>query len=131
MTFGSFSPDSAITSARGFDGVDTAGDGGNDVLRVRVGEGVDGVEAQPVDVEVAHPLLGRLEDPLAHGVGCRVVEVHRHAPRRPVLPGEVRPEGLHRLDSRRAEVVIDDVQDDGEPLGVGGVDQALEPSGPP
>ena len=54
-----------------------AGDRGDDVLGVRVDEGVDRVESQPVHVEVAHPLLGGLEDPLAHRVGLRVVEVDR------------------------------------------------------
>ncbi len=107
-------------------GVDAAGDRRDDVLRVGVDQRVDRVEAQAVDVEVADPALGGLQDPLAHRVGLRVVEVDRLAPRRRVLVGQVRPERLHRLHPGRAEVVVDDVEDHGEALRVGGVDEALE-----
>ena len=50
-----------------------AHDGGHHVLRVAVLDRVHGVEPQAVDVEVAHPLLGALERPLADGVGLLVV----------------------------------------------------------
>ena len=56
----------------------------DEVLGARVEDRVDRVEAQPVDVEVADPALGALEDPLAHRVGVLVVEVDRLAPERPV-----------------------------------------------
>ena len=85
MTFGSFRPDSAITTARGVDRVHAAVDRRDEVLGVGVEDRVDRVEAQAVEVEVADPLLGALEHPLAHGVGVGVVEVHRLAPRRLVL----------------------------------------------
>ena len=91
-------------------------------------DGVDGVEAQPVDPVVAHPELGVLDRPLAHA-GLRVVE--RLAPRRLAeAVGEVRPEGAQRLVPG-ADVVVDDVEHDAEALAVGGVDQPREPSGPP
>jgi hypothetical protein len=44
--------------------------------------------------------------------------------------GEVRPE-LRQVVAGRPEVVVDDVHDDADALGVRGVDEALEPVGPP
>ena len=41
---------------------------GHEVLGVGVHDRVDRVQAQPVEVEVADPLLGALQRPLAHGV---------------------------------------------------------------
>ncbi len=101
-----------------------------DVLRAHVEDGVDRVEPQPVDVEVADPALGALEDPFAHGVGVGVVEVDRLAPEDLVLLGEVGAEGLHRRDARGAQVVVDDVQDDAQTGGMGGVDEPLQPVRP-
>src|SRR5829696_8366153 len=92
-----------------------------------VADGVDGVEPQPVEVEVAQPLLGALERPLAHRVAVRVVVVDRLAPHRLVLVGEVRAEGLDGRRARRADVVVDDVEDHGEALAVRRVDELGEP----
>ena len=47
---------------------DAIGQHAQHVARAVVVDGVDGVEAQPVDVEVAHPADGALEDPLADAV---------------------------------------------------------------
>ena len=97
------------------DRVHAAGDRGDDVLGAGVEDRVDRVEAQPVDAEVAHPALGALAHPLAHRVAVGVVVVDRLAPRRLVLGGEVRAEGLHRLGARGAEMVVDDVEDHRQP----------------
>ena len=59
--------------------------------------------------------LGALEHPLAHRVAVGVVVVDRLAPGRLVALGEVRAEGLERLRARRADVVVDDVEDHAEP----------------
>ena len=116
-------PDSAITKA----GAVRRDDGGHQVLGVGVLDRVHGVEPQAVDVEVAHPLLGRLQRPLADGVRVLVVVVDRLAPRRLVVRGEVGAERLQRLGAGGADVVVDDVEQHREALGVGGVDQALQP----
>ena len=89
-------------------------------------DGVDRVEAQAVDVEVAHPAGRALQHPLADAVGVLAVEVDRLAPRRLVALGEERSEGLERLDAAGADVVVDDVEDDAEARGVGGVDEARQ-----
>ena len=92
---------------------------------------VDGVEPQPVEVEVADPALGALQHPLADAAAVGVVEVDRRAPERLVRAREVGAERLERLDAGGADVVVDDVEQDREALGVGGVDEPLEPLGPP
>ena len=101
--------------------VDPRGELAQDRPRGGVVDRVDGVQAQAVDVEVADPALRALQDPLPHGVAPGVVVVHRRAPERRVLGGEVGAEGLERLAAARADVVVDDVEDDGEPRGVRGV----------
>ena len=98
----------------------------HDVDGAAVDDRVDGVEPQAVEVEVADPALGALEHPLAHAVGAGVVEVDRLAPERLVLVGEVGPERLERLRPGGADVVVDDVEQHGEALGVGGVDEPLQ-----
>ena len=59
ITRGSLSPHSAITSAPGRTACTRRATAGDEVLGVRVDDRVDRVEAQAVDVEVAHPALGR------------------------------------------------------------------------
>ena len=107
-------------------GVHAVGELGHDRHGAGVVDRVDRVQAQPVDVEVAHPALGGLQHPLADGLGVRVVVVDRVAPERRVAVGEVGAEGRERLVARRADVVVDDVEDDAQPAGVGGVDEPLE-----
>ncbi len=99
---------------------------GHDRLGARVVDRVDRVHAQAVDVEVAYPALRRLQHPLADRVGVLVVVVDRIAPERRVAVGEVRAERRQRLVARRADVVVDDVEDHAEAVGVRGVDEALE-----
>ncbi len=64
--------------------------------------------------EVAHPALGALGHPLPHRVALGVVVVDRAAPRRLVLLGEVRTEGVERRSTRGAHVVVDHVEDHGQ-----------------
>ena len=64
------------------------------------------VEAQPVDVVVAHPVLGVLDRPLAYPA-LRVVD--RVAPERLVAVGEVRAERRQRLGAG-TDVVVDHVE---------------------
>ena len=60
-------------------GADPARELGEDVLGRVVLDRVDGVEAKPVDLVVAHPELGVLDRPLAH---ARLAVVERLAPGR-------------------------------------------------
>jgi hypothetical protein len=108
------------------DGVDAGVQRLDNVHGARVEDRVDGVEPQPVEVEVADPALGALEHPLADAAAVGVVEVDRGAPERLVRAREVGAERLERLDSGGADVVVHDVEQDREALVVGGVDEALQ-----
>ena len=99
------------------------------MLGARVEDRVDRVEPQAVDVQVADPALARLQQPLAHRAGVRVVVVDRLAPGRRVAAGEVRAERAQRLLARRADVVGDDVEDHRDAARVRGVDEPLQPVG--
>ncbi len=90
-----------------------------------VGERVDGVKAERVDVELGEPHERVLDDEAAHLVTLRAVEVDGGAPRRVVQRIEVGAE-LGQVVAARAEVVVDDVQADGEAARVARVDEALE-----
>ena len=83
-----------------------------------------GVEPQPVEVEVAEPHQRVVDDEPADRAGVLAVEVD---PVAPVVAarGEVRAES-RQVVAARSEVVVDDVQDDGQAVAVGGVDEALE-----
>ena len=92
------------------------------------------VDAQPVDVVLLQPHQGVVADELAHlgaavvRAGCRprasrapvVVEVDAAAV---VLAPAVEPP---QVEVARAEVVVDDVEDDREPVAVGLADELLE-----
>ena len=102
-------------------------DGGGQLLEQRAGgrvvDGVDGVDAQPVDVEVLDPAGRALEDRAPHRVAAGLGDVDGRAPRGVHDVGEVGPVLVqHAAD--RADVVVDDVEDHAEPGAVGGVDEA-------
>src|SRR2546422_10544428 len=69
--------------------VDGLGELGQEVHRARVVNRVDGVEAEAVDVELAHPCAPILYDMTADSMTPLAVEVHGGAPP-PLVPG---PEG--------------------------------------
>ena len=126
ITRGSLRPDSAITSAPGPRAVDAAGDLRHQVLGARVDDRVDRVQPQAVEVEVAHPPLGALADPLAHGVALLVVDVEARAPRRVVLLVKYGPKASNACGPGRADVVVDDVEDHRQAERVRGVDELLQ-----
>jgi hypothetical protein len=89
-----------------------------------VDQRVHGVEAQPVDVQVAQPHQGVVEDVAAHLVGVRAGEVDRAAPAGLAALGEDREE-LRQVVARGTQVVVDDVLDHREAALVAGVDEPL------
>src|SRR5690606_40295417 len=88
--------------------------------------GVDGVQAQAIDVVVAQPELRVVADEASHFVAACVVVIERLAPRRMVAISEVRTE-LAQVVSARSEVVVDDVQKDRHAAAMAGVDEASKP----
>ena len=89
----------------------------------RVVQGVHGVEAQAVDVEVAQPHQRVVDDVAADLLGVRPVQVHGGAPDR--LAREVGAEPV-QVGPRGAHVVVDDVEHHAETTRVAGVDEPLE-----
>ncbi len=94
-----------------------------------VDDGVHGVEAEAVEVVVAEPHQGVVAEEPADLVAVRAVEVERVAPGGVVAVGEVGGE-LRQEVARRPHVVVHDVEDHAELVGVAGVDQPLQPFGP-
>ena len=84
------------------------------------------VEAQSVQVELADPVARVAENEIARALRVLAVEVQRFAPFGVVARAEVvRAEAL-QVVAVRPEVVVDDVEDHGEPERVRAVDEALE-----
>ncbi len=79
-------------------------------------------------MEVGAPLDRVVDEVPAHRVAARPVEVERRAPRSAVPVGEVRSV-LRKDVALGTQVVVDDVEYDGEAARVGGVDQSPEPVG--
>ncbi len=106
---------------------------GGELFEEMGGRGIDDrmhrVKAQAVDVIVAQPHQGVVDEEAAHGVTVRAVEVHRVAPRGVVAVGEIRPE-LREVVAVRAEVVVDHVQQHRNAPAVTGIDQAFQAFGP-
>ena len=96
-----------------------------DVADAEVVDRLHGVEAKAVDVEVADPRAGVVNEERAHRVAFRTVKIDRVSPRRVVAVGEVRAE-LAEVVSFRAEVIVDNVEDDRQAVAMGGIDQTLE-----
>ena len=96
-----------------------------DVAGTEVEDGVDGIHPQAIEVELLEPHPDVVQHVVAHRVAAVSVVVDRGAPRRLVAVIEVAAE-LAQVVPLRAEVVVDDVQEDGEALGVAGVHELLQ-----
>ncbi len=103
--------------------------GGVEILQERLGRGIDdrvhGIDAQAVDVKLVDPLQRVVDEEPAHVVAVRAVEVERRTPGRRVARGEVRAV-FAQVVSLGAEVVVDDVEKQGETALMTGIDKPLE-----
>ncbi len=105
---------------------DRVGELRQEVRRRGVGDLVDGVEPQRVDVEVLQPAQGAPDQEGAHAVAAGAVHVDRGAPRRAVALGEDRPEAGQHV-ALRAQVVEHAVEAHRQAGRVGGVDEPAQP----
>jgi len=96
------------------------------VQRRPVVDRLDGVESQAVEVIVADPHQGVVDDEAPHFDSSPPVEVEGRAPARLAPLAQVRPE-LGEEVAHRAEVVVNDVEQDRQPRGMARIDQALQP----
>ena len=90
-----------------------------------IGDGVNGIEAKPIDAELGDPVQRILDEEAADLVGMRAVEIQRRTPGGAVPVGEVRAE-LREVVAFGPEMVVNHVQHHGKAVPVAGVDQALE-----
>src|SRR5712692_2215426 len=95
--------------------------------RAVVDDGVDSIQAERVDVKVANPLQRRPDDELADMRTVWAVVVDPIAPRGFVAGAEIGSE-IPQIVSLRTEVVVDDVETDGQPQLVSVVDEPLQRS---
>jgi hypothetical protein len=108
-----------------FERVDLLGQLLEEVPRRGVDERVNGVEPQAVEVVVAEPHRRVVAEEPAHLVAAGVIEVHGVAPRRVVAIREVRPE-LANVVTGRPEVVVDDIENNGQAMRMTRIDQSLQ-----
>jgi len=102
-------------------GVGAFGDLLQHVRIAMVEQSVHGIEAQAVDVVIAHPHQCVLDDVRADSV---FIEIDRVAPGVTAAFAQVLAE-LGQVVARGTEVVVDDVLDDGESGRVGRIDETL------
>ena len=103
------------------EGVTAVGEFGEDVRVTGVGERVDGIETEAVDVVVAHPHQGVVDHVATDLV---LVEVDRGTPCVRLAVTKVRAEH-GQVVAARTEMVVHDVLDHGETERMAGVDEAL------
>ena len=97
-------------------------DGPEDVPPAEVEDGVHGVESEAVEVELLEPHPGVVQRVVAYRVAAVAVVIDRGAPRGLVPVVEITAE-LAQIVPFRPEMVIDDVQEGRQALGMAGVDQ--------
>ncbi len=115
--------DLALTAGAGLHG----GAQGLDDVRARVvADGVDGVQAQAVEVEFLQPVQGVVDEEIAHHLAARRIEVDGRAPRRVVRRVEEGQRVGMQVVAVRPEVVVDHVQQRHQAAGVGLLHQRLE-----
>ena len=105
--------------------VDLSGELLHEVHGGTIDELMHSIETEAIEVKVAEPHQRVVAEETADLVGASAFEVHGVAPRRAVQRGEVRGE-LAGVVSDWPEVVVDDIENDGETLGMTGVHKALE-----
>ena len=104
-------------------------DRGTEVLQKGLGrmidDGMHRIDPQRIDMELVDPHESVLDEIAPHVIAVGTIEIHGLAPRRLVAVGEVGSE-FAEVVPFRSEVVVDDIEDDGEIVGVRRVDQTLE-----
>ena len=96
-----------------------------EVQRGAVVDRVHRVQAEAVEMVVAEPHAGVVAEEAAHLVALGAVEVHGRAPRRRVAARQVWAEAREEVP-RGPEVVVDHVENGGEPPPMACIDESLE-----
>ncbi len=99
---------------------------GNDVRMGAVENALRRVEAQPVAMKLADPVLRVADEVFAHGTATLAIEIDRLAPLVRVTIGEVVAAEAGKVVAVRAEVVVDHVQDHTDSVRMSGIDEATK-----
>ena len=99
----------------------------DDVGRAVVEDGMNRIEAQPVEMKFVEPVERVVDEEIAHWPAPRPGEVDRGPPRRLVALGKKIGRVPRQIISFRSEMIVDDIEEHGEAAGVAGFDQRLQP----
>src|SRR5262249_37530142 len=110
--------------------MDGRGDLRENVCGGKIEDAVNRVQPKAIEVALAHPVEGVVDEIAADFVALWPIEVDRFTPRRAVAVGEVRRE-FGQVVPFRPEVVVDDVENDREPNAVSPIDEAPQSIGAP
>ncbi len=87
--------------------------------------GVDGIKAQPVEVVAFNPVADAVEDHPPRRGAAFIIEIHRRPPGCFIFTGKIGAK-FSQVISFGAEVVIDDVENHGEPPAVAAIDKVFQ-----
>src|SRR5437764_6145 len=101
-------------------------DGGDNMIFRSIENRLRRVEPQPVEMILVDPIARIGDEEFARRAGIGTVEIDRLTPFVVVPIGEIGLREQFEIISVWAEMVVDDVQDDGDPESMGTVDEAAE-----
>src|SRR5271154_3351995 len=93
-----------------------------------VDERVDGIEAQAIDVIVAHPHERVVAEKPAHLIAARILKIDRVTPWGAVVVSKIKiGTELAGIITDRPEVVVDHIEQHCQTAQMGGIDESLQP----
>src|SRR5271170_2303772 len=95
------------------------------MMRAEIVDAIDGVQAQAIDAKFFQPIQGVGDEKIADWSALRAVKVERGSPRRAIARGEVAAK-LAEVISLRAKMVVNHIENHGQPASMSGIDQALQ-----
>ena len=98
------------------------------MARAEVVDAVNGVQAKGIDVVFGEPVQGVIDKKAADAIALRPIKVDRLSPGR-VMGVSKAGSKLGKIISFRAEVVVNHVQYDRQPVLVAGIDKLLQSGG--
>ncbi len=90
---------------------------------------MDGIEAQAIDVKIANPVTGVVDEELPHRIAVGVAEIDRVAPGSVIAIGEIGSEAVE-VTPFGPQMVVDDIEKHGQPATVRRIDEPLQRSRP-
>ena len=101
-------------------------DGGENMVFRSIENCLRRVEPQPVEMILVDPIARIGDEEFAHWAGIGTIEIDRLAPLVVVAISEISRGEQFEIVSVRAEMIVDDIEDDGDAEGMSAVDEAAE-----